>query len=101
MASASAIRAGRAVVEIFADDSKLMRGLARSKNQLNKFAASAGRMGGAIFGGGVALAAPFVAATKTFMTQGDRIGKMAARTGMDVEALSEIDFATSQSGSTL
>jgi hypothetical protein len=65
MASASAIRAGRAVVEIFADDSKLMRGLKRSKDKLNNFSASAARAGGVLFAAGGAAVAPFAASIQS------------------------------------
>ena len=37
MASAQGIRAGRAFVELFADDSKLVRGLRRAEKRLKAF----------------------------------------------------------------
>ena len=40
MSSAKGIRAGRAFVELFADDSKLVRGLRRASAKLQAFGAS-------------------------------------------------------------
>ena len=41
MPSARGIRAGRAFVELFADDSKLVRGLRRAEKRLKAFGESA------------------------------------------------------------
>jgi hypothetical protein len=101
MAAGSAIKAGRAVVEIFSDTTRLERGLTGASRKLGKFSAGAARMGGAIMGAGSAMAAPFAVSVGMFMKEGDKLGKMAARTGVSVESLSQIDFAAGQSGSSL
>ena len=46
MASTQGIRAGRAFVELFADDSKLVRGLRRAEKRLKAFGPIPRRWGG-------------------------------------------------------
>lgn len=101
MPSAAAIKAGRASVTVFTDNNPLQRGLKRSQALVSGFATRVGSMGAKLFGAGAAAGTPFALATKSFMDQGDRLGKMAARTGLSVKSLSELDFSTSQSGSSL
>jgi len=48
-----------------------------------------------------AVAAPLVASVKSFMTLGDQLQKMAQRTGIAVEALSELKFAAERSGASV
>ena len=45
MATTSGIRAGRAFVELFADDSKLVRGLRRAERKLRAFGDSVRNLG--------------------------------------------------------
>ena len=97
-ATAGAIRAGRAFVEAFLDDSKLVRGLRSAQRRLKRFGASVSMIGAATVGVGAALATPFVVATGAFVKAGDALDKMSRRTGVSVEALSELQFAASQSG---
>jgi len=47
---------------------------------------------------GGAIVAPFVMATKVFANFGDEVAKMAKRTGLTVETLSELRFVASQTG---
>lgn len=101
MPSKSAIDAGRASVTVFTDNNPLMRGLRQGEGMLGSFARKTGAIGATVFGAGTAASVPFIAATKAFMSQGDRLGKMAARTGLSIESLSQLDFSTSQSGSSL
>ena len=61
MGLAGAIRAGKAVVEIFSDTTRLERGLNNAERKLGGFSASAARMGGALIAAGGAAAAPFAA----------------------------------------
>ena len=42
--------------------------------------------------------APLVASAKLFIGYGDQVAKMAKRTGLSVEALSELQYAAGQSG---
>ena len=70
MSSASPIRAGRAFVELFADDSKLVRGLRRAEKRLKAFGQSIRNMGLKIAGLGAAMLAPLIGAAKAFSTMG-------------------------------
>jgi len=87
MVTARGIRAGRAFVELFADDSKLVRGLRRVRN-----------LGLKVAGLGTAVLAPLAGAAKAFSGMGDQVAKMAKRTGLSVETLSELKFVASQTG---
>jgi len=101
MPSARGIRAGRAFVELFADDSKLVRGLRRAEKRLKAFGDRIRNLGLKIAGLGAAMLAPLLGATKAFGSMGDQVAKMAKRTGLSVEALSELRFVASQTGTSL
>ncbi len=58
MASSNAIRAGRAFVELFADEAPLVRGLNAAKAKLNAFGANIAGIGAAFVGLGATIAAP-------------------------------------------
>jgi len=101
MASTQGIRAGRAFVELFADDSKLVRGLRRAEKRLKAFGDRIRNLGLKIAGLGAAMLAPMLGAAKAFGSMGDQVAKMAKRTGFGVEALSELTFVASQTGTSL
>ena len=101
MPSGSAIRAGRAFVEMFLDDSKVTQGLKRVQQRMKAFGSQVSSVGKGLFGAGAAFAAPLLAAAKSFAKTGDELNKMSARTGVAVESLSELQFAAEQSGSDL
>lgn len=96
--NATAIRAGRAFVELFADDTALVRGLRRAEKRLHAFGQSVRAAGLKIAGLGVAMAAGLYGSAKLFSTMGDHLAKMSKRTGMSAEALSELSYAASLSG---
>jgi hypothetical protein len=98
MATSQAIRAGRAFVELFADDTKLVRGLRAAEKRLKAFGASVQSIGTKVFGLGAAAIAPLLATTNVFSEMGDQLAKMSARTGISVESLSELGYAAQQSG---
>jgi len=66
MATAQGIRAGRAFVELFADDTKLVRGLRMAEKKLKAFGNGVRRLGLKMAGLGTAVAAPMVASGKVF-----------------------------------
>lgn len=99
--NASAIRAGRAYVELFADDSKLVRGLRNAKSYLKAWGASVASVGAKVFTVGSAIVASFVPAIAIFAQMGDALDKASARTGASVESLSSLGYAAGQSGSNL
>ncbi|MCC5829763.1 MAG: phage tail tape measure protein [Phycisphaeraceae bacterium] len=98
MSEATAIRAGRAFVELFADDSRLVRGLRAAEKRLKAFGQRIRNLGLKLMGIGSAMLAPLLASARSFAAMGDSVAKMARRTGLSVEALSELQFAAGQSG---
>jgi len=98
MATAQGIRAGRAFVELFADDTKLVRGLRQAEKKLKAFGNSVRNLGLKTVAFGSAILAPLAASAKLFSGFGDSVAKMARRTGLTVEALSELQYAAGQSG---
>lgn len=101
MPNTSAIRSGRAFVEIFADDSALVRGLNQISTKLKKWGASITATGMKIMAAGTAATTPFIAAAKLFSDTGDQLQKMSQRTGIAVETLSELAFAANASGTSI
>ena len=71
MPSASGIRAGRAFVELFADDSKLVRGLKAASTKLKAWGASIGSLGKTLMTAGMAALGPMLAAAKHFLEFGE------------------------------
>jgi len=99
MATASkGIRAGRAFVELFADDSKLVRGLKAAEKKVMAFGQSLQRIGKSMMALSAAVVAPLVASAKVFANVGDAVAKMARRTGFSAESLSELGYAAELSG---
>ncbi len=98
MANTQGIRAGRAFVEIGGDDSRLLRALKRAQQRLRAFGAGVRQVGLRAVAASAAILAPLAGATKIFASAGDQLDKMAARTGVSVEALSQLGFAAEQSG---
>ena len=99
MAAASGIRAGAAYVEVFVKDSRLVKGLNTVAKKLKAFGESVTALGTKIAGLGATLAMLLLGAAKLFADMGDDVAKMATRTGVTVEALSELRYAAEQSGS--
>ena len=66
MATAQGIRAGRAFVELFADDTKLVRGLRMAEKKLKAFGNGVRWLGLKMAGLGTAVATPMVASGKVF-----------------------------------
>ncbi len=92
MPSAKGIRAGRAFVELFADDSKLVRGLRRAEKKLKAFGSRVSSMGRSMAGIGLAAAAPFALATKVFAGFDDQMRAVKAvtqATGDQFDTLNE------------
>lgn len=91
---ANGIEAGKAFIKFLLDDKEFKKGLSGAATSLKKF--------GAI---GTAAAAPiigaFTGAVATFISAGDELQKMALRTGLSVESLSELKYAASQSGTSI
>lgn len=98
MASPGGIRAGRAFVELFADDSKLVRGLKSAERKLKAWGAGIKDIGTKMAAVGAAVVTPLLASAKAFASMGDNLVHVSERTGITVEALSELSFAADQCG---
>jgi hypothetical protein len=101
VSGASGIRAGRAFVELFADDRALVRGLRSAQQKLAAFGAAVRGLGTQMLALGAGIVAPLALAAKSFADTGSQLNDMAARTGVSVEALGELGYAAQQSGASL
>lgn len=101
MAAGQAIRAGAAYIELFTKDSRMVKGLRSASQKLQAFGASVQTMGFQLVAAGGAVIAPLLAAVQHFATAGDQVNKASDRTGVAVEALSELAYAADQSGANL
>ena len=100
MANTRGIRAGRAFVELGVSD-KLSAGLQRAQKRLKAFGDGVRAVGTRLTAIGAAGLAPLAASVRSFAKAGDTLDKMSKRTGVSVEALSELGFAAEQSGADL
>lgn len=99
--NASAIRAGRAFVELFAEDKRLVRGLKAAQRKLQAWGASVTAMGRRLFAAGAALAGPLLGAATYFARAGDALDKMSHRVGASVEFLSKLGYAAELGGTSI
>ncbi len=100
MADTRGIRAGRAFVELGVSD-KLTAGLRRAQKQLEAFGAGLRSIGTRLAGIGAAAVTGLLGTAKVFSDMGDVLDKMSIRTGVSVEALSELGYAAELSGADL
>jgi hypothetical protein len=93
-----AIRAGRAFVELFAENNKLYRGLDQAAGRLKAFAGLAARTGA----GGVALGgsvlAPLAKVAADAVTRGRDVQQLADRFGVATRSVSELAYAFERGG---
>jgi hypothetical protein len=101
MPTGGAIRAGRAFVELFGDDTKLRKVLDGAQKRMQAFAAGIRTTGVGLLGVGTAAGGGLLASAKLFSTMGDDLEKMSQRTGVSVESLSQLGFAAGQSGTNI
>lgn len=101
MATQRSIEAGRAFLRLLLDDDEFRRGLIESERQTRAFGRSLRTVGFNVAAIGAAITAPFAAAARSFSLAGDELDKMSQRTGVTVEALSELKFAAGQAGTSL
>jgi len=100
MASTQGIRAGRAYVELGVSD-KLSAGLRAAQRRLQAFGAGLRSIGTRLMAIGASVLTPLAASVRTFSQAGDVFHKMAIRTGLSAEALSELGYAAELSGADL
>ena len=92
-ASGNAIRAGHAFVELFADNTPLVRGLRTAKTHLTKFGNEVKDIGLKVFSGGMSGVTALAGAAKVYAQIGDSVASAAKRTGMSAEAFSALAYA--------
>lgn len=98
MPAASGIRAGAAYIELYTKDSRLVKGLNAASQKLKAFGASLTAIGTKMATLGAGIVTPLLGAAKVFADMGSDLVDMSQRTGVSVEALSELGFAAEQSG---
>lgn len=96
--SVGAIRAGRAMVEIFADSSSLARGLASARYQLARFAQSMRRMGTLQVVLGVGIAAPIALAVRQYALLEQKINSIRSLSGATVGQMRSLQATIFQIG---
>lgn len=101
MAGANAIKAGEGFLELFLKTDKLKSGLTAASKSLQKWAAGVGSIGASIMGASATILGPITAAVMQFSESGDAVQKMAVRTGMSAEAVSELGHAAGLSGTNI
>jgi hypothetical protein len=95
------IEAGKAVVSVEANRSRLAAGLAAAQKQLGTFAKGAARLGRTAGVGIAGLIVPLIATARSFKNAGGELDDMSQRTGASVEALSGLGYAAQMSGSSI
>lgn len=103
--AAGDVRAGAAFIELSVNDSALVKGLSRAAGRLKSFGSEVSAVGDKLtsigtsaIGLGTAIAAPLGASVLAFASMGDALEEASQRTGITVEALSELQFVAAQSG---
>ena len=97
MAGGQAVRAGRAFVEIVLRN-KVKQGLDQVAKQLGAFGKVTAAIGAGLTAASASIIGPLAAAVSHFSDAGDAVDKMAARTGLSTEAVSELAHAADLSG---
>jgi hypothetical protein len=98
MSSAQGIRAGKAYVELFADNNPLTRGLNQAAGQVKQFGRTVTAIGGTFLALGGAIVAPLVGAVKQFSDMGSHLYDLSQRTGASVEFLSALGLTAESAG---
>jgi len=94
------IRAGRAFVELFADDSKLVRGLKGAQRKLQTFGRTLRSAGTRVFAAGAAMTGGFALATRVFMAFDDQMRTVKAVTGASAEQFQMLTETAKELGRT-
>ncbi len=97
----TAIEAGKAFLRLLVENKDFGKGLDESLTKLKDFSKSALKVGAELAGVGAAITAPFAAGLAVFSSVGTELEHMSKRTGIAVEALSELKFAAEESGTDL
>ena len=100
MPAAGAIRAARAYVELFADDSKLVRGLRRAQAKLKAFGRSVQQFGRQLLTVGSLAAVPFALSAQTFASFEAQMARVKALTGATGEQFTRLEQEAKRLGAT-
>lgn len=100
-ASASAIKAGEAFLEIYADDSRFVSTLKGTANKLHAFGSRVKSIGFGAAAAGATVLAPLTAAFRGALKFGDQMTKASERMGATAEAASKLAYAAEQSDTAL
>lgn len=99
--AASDVRAGRAYVEVFLKNGQLLKGLASMQQHFKALGSGLTSIGMKMMAGGSGVTGALALMTKKFTEAGDAAAKMAQRTGMTAESISQLTFAAEASGITI
>lgn len=100
-ANASAVRAGRAFVELFTKNNALYRGLEEGKKRVEKWAKGLQSIALKVGAVGTAITAPLAKFAADFANRGAAIHQMSERFGASAETVSRLAFAFERGGGTL
>lgn len=101
MPDAGAVRAGKAFVEFFADDSKLTKGLRAIQSRISLAGNQIAGLGARISGAGSVIWTPLLAAAKIFADYGTELHYLSERTGIAVDQLGGLAYAAKYSDTSL
>ena len=96
--ASKALEAGRAAIKASLTTEQVRKGLRNLSKQLATMGAKFNAIGRQASIAGGAITAAFTAAVKTFTTVGDDLDKLSHRTGISVESLAGLGFASEQAG---
>ena len=100
MPAAQGIRAGKAYVELFSDNTKLVRGLRSAERKLKAFGGSVRQIGAKLAGLGGLLAAPLATSVKIFAGFADKMAEVRAMTGASNEQFAKLEATAKKLGAT-
>ena len=92
------IEAGRGHVTLGVDHGPLVKGLQAAKEKVMSFGRNIAIIGASISAVGAVITAPFIHGVTVFADVGSALVDMRDRTGVAIEALSELTYAAEQSG---
>ena len=100
MPAAGTIRAARAYVELFADDSKLVRGLRRAQAKLNAFGKSVQHFGRQLLTIGTLAAVPLALSAQTFAQFESQMARVKALSGATGDQFARLETEAKRLGAT-
>jgi len=98
MSATGTVKAGRAYVEILADQTKLEQGLKKAQKKLKDFGSSLTNLGKSMLGIAVAAGAPLAIATKTFASFDDEMRMVKAVSGATADEFASLTATAEKLG---